>query len=225
MLNDRFKSWRYIFFSLPIVALIALSINHSAASNSIPTPAVDMSTATANGKQTAIFAGGCFWGVEAVFEHVKGVSDVVSGYSGGDAETANYDRVSSGQTDHAESVQIIYDPTQVSYDQLLKVYFSVAHDPTQVNRQGPDSGPQYRSAIFVTNDEQRQAATHYIAQLNQSKSFSKPIATQLNTLESFYAAEPEHQNFLTRHPNHPYIVQHDLPKLEQLRKQFPAFYQ
>jgi len=225
MLSDRFKSLRYVFFSLPIVALIAFSMNYNAVSNSIPTAAVDISTATANGKQTAIFAGGCFWGVEAVFEHVKGVSDVVSGYSGGDAKTANYDRVSSGQTGHAESVQITYNPTQISYDQLLKIYFSVAHDPTQVNRQGPDRGSQYRSAIFVTNDEQRQTAASYIAQLNQAKAFPKPIATQLGSLESFYAAESEHQDFLARNPKHPYIVQHDLPKLEQLRKQFPALYQ
>ncbi len=225
MLNDRFKAWRYVFFSLPIVALIAFSMNRNAISNSIPTPAVDISQATANGKQTAIFAGGCFWGVEAVFEHVKGVSDVVSGYSGGDAKTANYHRVSSGQTGHAESVQITYDPAQVSYGQLLKIYFSVAHDPTQVNRQGPDRGPQYRSAIFVTNDEQRRVAASYIDQLNQAKAFPKPIATQVGSLESFYAAEAEHQDFLARNPTYPYIVQHDLPKLEQLRKQFPEFYQ
>lgn len=225
MFNDRFKAWRYVFFSLPIVALIAFSMNRNAISSSIPTPAVDISQATANGKQTAIFAGGCFWGVEAVFEHVKGVSDVVSGYSGGDAKTANYYRVSSGQTGHAESVQITYDPTQISYGQLLKIYFSVAHDPTQVNRQGPDRGSQYRSAIFVTNDEQRQVAASYIAQLNQAKAFPKPIATQVGSLESFYAAEPEHQDFLARNPKYPYIVQHDLPKLEQLRKQFPEFYQ
>ena len=225
MLNDRFKALRYVFFSLPIVALIAFSINRNAVSSNIPTPAVDISKATANGKQTAIFAGGCFWGVEAVFEHVKGVSDVVSGYSGGDAKTANYYRVSSGQTGHAEAVQITYDPMQISYGQLLKIYFSVAHDPTQVNRQGPDRGPQYRSAIFVTNDERRQVAASYIAQLNQSKTFPKPIATQLGSLESFYAAEAEHQDFLARNPKYPYIVQHDLPKLEQLRKQFPELYQ
>ena len=225
MFNDRFKAWRYVFFSLPIVALIAFSMNRNAISSSIPTPAVDISQATANGKQTAIFAGGCFWGVEAVFEHVKGVSDVVSGYSGGDAKTANYYRVSSGQTGHAESIQITYDPTQISYGQLLKIYFSVAHDPTQVNRQGPDRGSQYRSAIFVTNDEQRQVAASYIAQLNQAKAFPKPIATQVGSLESFYAAEPEHQDFLARNPKYPYIVQHDLPKLEQLRKQFPELYQ
>lgn len=182
-------------------------------------------SAAANEKQTAVLAGGCFWGVEAVFEHVKGVSEVVSGYSGGDEKTANYPRVSSGGTDHAESVKITYDPTQISYGKLLKIYFSVAHDPTQVNRQGPDKGPQYRSAIFVTNDEQRQIAASYIAQLNQSKAFPKAIATQVVSMNTFYAAEPEHQDFLVHNPQHPYIVRHDLPKLVQLRKQFPDLYQ
>ena len=226
MFIDRFKSLRYLILSLPIVALVAFSIDRNAISSNIPEPKVGIAVSAAmDGKQTAILAGGCFWGVEAVFEHVKGVSEVVSGYSGGDEKTANYDRVSSGKTDHAEAVKIVYDPTQISYAQLLKIYFSVAHDPTQINRQGPDKGPQYRSAIFFTNDEQRQIAASYIAQLNQSKAFSKPIATQLVSLDTFYAAEPEHQDFLVHNPRHPYIVYHDLPKIEKLRKQFPGVYQ
>ena len=230
MFTDRFKSLRYLILSLPIVALVAFSISRNAISSGIPESSSVKSTtsssiAAENGKQVAILAGGCFWGVEGVFEHVKGVSEVVSGYSGGDEETANYLRVSSGETGHAESVKITYDPTQISYAQLLKIYFSVAHDPTQINRQGPDKGPQYRSAIFFTNDEQRQISASYIAQLNQSKTFSKPIATQLVPLDTFYVAEAEHQNFLVRNPTHPYIVYHDLPKLEKLRKQFPDLYQ
>ena len=230
MLNDRFKSLRYVLLSLPIVALVAFSISRTAISSSIPESSPVKSTtsssiAAENGKEVAILAGGCFWGVEGVFEHVKGVSEVVSGYSGGDEKTANYPRVSSGGTGHAEAVKITYDPTQISYAQLLKIYFSVAHDPTQLNRQGPDQGPQYRSAIFFANDEQRQIAAGYIAQLNQAKTFPKPIVTQLVSLDTFYDAESEHQNFLAQNPKHPYIVYHDLPKLEQLRKQFPALYQ
>ena len=230
MLNDRFKSLRYLLLSLPIVALVAFSISRTAISSSIPESSpvkltTSSSIAAESGKKVAILAGGCFWGVEGVFEHVKGVSEVVSGYSGGDEKTANYPRVSSGDTGHAEAVKITYDPNQISYAQLLKIYFSVAHDPTQLNRQGPDQGPQYRSAIFFANDEQRQIAAGYIAQLNQAKTFPKPIATQLVSLDTFYDAESEHQNFLAQNPKHPYIVYHDLPKLEQLRKQFPALYQ
>ena len=230
MFTDRFKSLRYLLLSLPIVVLVAFSISRNAVSSSIAesSPAkstTSLSIVAENGKKVAVLAGGCFWGVEGVFEHVKGVSEVVSGYSGGDAKTANYPRVSSGETGHAEAVKITYDPTQISYAQLLKIYFSVAHDPTQINRQGPDEGPQYRSAIFFANDEQRQIAAGYIAQLNQARTFPKSIATQLVSLDTFYAAESEHQNFLAHNPKHPYIVYHDLPKLEQLRKQFPALYQ
>ncbi len=184
-------------------------------------PAIDISASTVQGKQTAILAGGCFWGVEAVFEQLKGVSDVVSGFSGGDAATANYERVSSGQTGHAEAVKITYDPAQISYGQLLKVYFLVAHDPTQLNRQGPDLGTQYRSAIFVDNAEQKRVAQAYIAQLDKTKVFSTPIVTQLLPAANFYAAEESHQNFIDRNPNYPYVVIHDLPKLEQLKQQYP----
>ncbi len=183
------------------------------------------SASTAKAQQTAVFAGGCFWGVDAVFKHVKGVTEVVSGYSGGEAKTANYERVSEGATGHAESVQVRFDPALISYQQLLQVFFSVAHNPTQLNFQGPDSGTQYRSAIFYTNAEQQQQAQSYIQQLTAAKTYSSPIVTQVVPLKQFYAAEDHHQNYLALHPYQPYIVVHDKPKLEQLRKQFAALYQ
>ncbi len=170
------------------------------------------------------FAGGCFWGVDAVFRHVKGVSRVVSGYAGGGADTANYETVSTGTTGHAESVEVTYDPSQVSYDDLLKVFFFVAHDPTELNRQGPDSGTQYRSSIFYANDEQKKLADDYIAQLDQKRAFSGPIVTKVVPLTGFYPAEAYHQNYLALHPDQPYIVINDLPKLERLQKTFPALY-
>ena len=176
-------------------------------------------------QQTAVFAGGCFWGVDAVFKHVKGVTEVVSGYSGGKASTAHYEMVSEGTTGHAESVRVRYDPVKVSYQQLLQVFFSVAHNPTQLNYQGPDVGTQYRSAIFYTSAEQQQQAQNYIQQLTAAKTFSSTIVTQVVPLKQFYAAEDHHQNYLALHPYQPYIVVHDKPKLEQLRKQFSALYQ
>jgi peptide-methionine (S)-S-oxide reductase len=176
-------------------------------------------------QQTAVFAGGCFWGVDAVFKHVKGVTKVVSGYSGGEANTANYEMVSEGTTGHAESVQVHFDPAKISYQQLLQVFFSIAHNPTQLNFQGPDSGTQYRSAIFYTSAEQQQQAQSYIQQLTAAKYFSSPIVTQVVPLKQFYAAEDHHQNYLALHPYQPYIMVHDKPKLEQLRKQFPTLYQ
>jgi len=179
---------------------------------------------TAKGEQTAVFAGGCFWGVEAVFEHIKGVSDVTSGYSGGTKQTADYEMVSGGETGHAEAVKVIYDPAQVSYEKLLKVFFAVAHDPTELNRQGPDTGTQYRSAIFYSNDEQKRLAENYVAELTKTKTFAKPIVTQIVALDEFYKAEDYHQDYLVRHPNEPYIVIHDQPKVENLRKQFPDLY-
>ena len=187
---------------------------------SISALAQDEGTNTA----TAVFAGGCFWGVDAVFRHVKGVSKVVSGYAGGGADTANYETVSTGTTGHAESVEVTYDPTQVSYNDLLEVFFLVAHDPTELNRQGPDWGTQYRSSIFYTNDEQKKMADVYIAQLDQKKAFSEPIVTKVVPLNGFYPAEEYHQNYLARHPDQPYIVINDLPKLERLQKTFPALY-
>ncbi len=173
---------------------------------------------------TAVFAGGCFWGVDAVFRHVRGVSKVVSGYAGGGADTANYETVSTGTTGHAESVEVTYDPSQVSYNDLLKVFFFVAHDPTELNRQGPDSGTQYRSLIFYANDEQKKMADDYIAQLDQRKAFSEPIVTKVVALTGFYPAEAYHQNYLALHPAQPYIVINDLPKLERLQITFPGLY-
>ena len=187
-------------------------------------PTVSIQSSNDKKMATAVFAGGCFWGVEAVFEHLKGVSTVVSGYSGGTAKTARYEIVSNGQTEHAESVQITFDPSQISYEQLLNVYFNVAHDPTQLNRQGPDHGSQYRSAIFYTNNEQKQIAEAYIDRLSKNKIFTKPVVTQLVPLQNFYPAEDSHQDFIVHNPNYPYVVVHDLPKLSQLQKQFPEIY-
>ena len=180
--------------------------------------------AAAKGSQTAVFAGGCFWGVEAVFEHVKGVKDVKSGYSGGDAKTADYDQVSGGDTTHAETVKVTFDPTKVTYIQLLTVFFSVAHDPTELNRQGPDTGPQYRSAIFYSSDEQKKLALDYIDAISKSKALPKPVATQVVPLVKFYEAEAYHQNYLVRNMTQPYIVINDLPKLAALKEKFPELY-
>ncbi len=190
----------------------------------LPAYATNIPAATGIKPQTAVFAGGCFWGVEAVFEHLKGVSEVVSGYSGGKPKTAQYKTVSSGHTGHAESVRVIYDPSKISYPQLLKIYFLVAHNPTQLNRQGPDFGTQYRSAIFYANDEQKKAAQAYIIQLNKQHSFQQPIVTELAPLNKFYQAEEYHQDFISRHPYDPYVVFNDLPKLSQLQKKFPDLY-
>ncbi|HWN09311.1 MAG TPA: peptide-methionine (S)-S-oxide reductase MsrA [Pyrinomonadaceae bacterium] len=195
-----------------------------ASATTIPDPAVDAPLATEKGEQTAVLAGGCFWGVEAVFEHVKGVSHAKSGYSGGTASTANYDKVSMGRTGHAEAVHVTYDPSQVTYGQLLKVFFSVAHDPTELNRQGPDTGPQYRSAIFYANEDQKRIANAYIAQLDKAKVFGKKIVTQVVPLDAFHDAEAYHQDYLVNHPDQPYIVINDLPKVENLKKHHPALY-
>jgi peptide-methionine (S)-S-oxide reductase len=190
----------------------------------IPTPSLAAPVPVQAKTATAVFAGGCFWGMEAVFEHLKGVSEVVSGYSGGNQATAHYDLVGSGNTGHAESIKVSYDPAQISYSQLLKVYFLIAHDPTQLNHQDPDWGTQYRSAIFFLNPEQKRNAELTIAELNKSHVFSKPIVTQVVPLNGFYAAEGYHQNFIARNPNYPYVVVNDLPKIERLRKQFPVLY-
>ena len=190
----------------------------------LPAPAVDIPAATAKGPQKAVFAGGCFWGVEGVFDHVKGVTSAISGYSGGKAHTANYETVSTGTTGHAESVKVVFDPSKVSYGQLLKVYFSVAHDPTQLNRQSPDVGTQYRSEIFTTNAAQQQVANAYIAQLSAAKVFADPIVTRVEPLQHFYPAEDYHQNYLEMHPHEPYIVYNDAPKLVHLKAMFPALY-
>lgn len=219
--------YRYLFLAAVFILVVATTMACRAATASdpaIPDPALDVPLASGKGKQTAVFAGGCFWGVEAVFENVRGVIDVKSGYSGGSAATAKYEKVGTGKTGHAESVQIIYDPSQISYGQLLKVFFAVAHDPTELNRQGPDSGSQYRSAVFFSNDEQKRIAQVYIEQLNRAKVFQRPIVTQVSSLQSFHEAEAYHQNYLVNHPHEPYIVIHDLPKVENLRKQLPGLY-
>lgn len=188
----------------------------------IPPPATD--PASSSTQEKAVMAGGCFWGVQAVFQHLKGVSNAVSGYAGGSADTAHYDTVSGGRTGHAEAVEITYDPKQISYGQLLQVYFSVAHDPTQLNRQGPDSGTQYRSTVFPANDAQRKVAEAYIAQLNQTGVYPKALATTVEPLKAFYPAEGYHQDYLVRHPNSMYIVINDIPKVENLAETFPDKY-
>src|SRR4030088_2764312 len=197
---------RFVIRAFAILAAVlplgrGASCNAAGGSVAIPNPSVDAPRAPSKkGQQTAVLAGGCFWGIQAVFEHIKGVIRATSGYSGGSADTAQYERVSTGRTGHAEAVQITYDPSQISYGQLLKVFFSVAHDPTQLNRQGPDEGTQYRSAIFVATDEQKRIAEAYIQQLNQAKVYSRPIVTQVNPLAGFYAAEDYHQNYIARNP-------------------------
>jgi peptide-methionine (S)-S-oxide reductase len=188
----------------------------------IPAPAVDLMAE--DGPQTAVFAGGCFWGVQGVFQHVKGVTKAVSGYAGGAADTAQYEVVGSGTTGHAESVEVTYDPKQVSYGQLLQVYFSVAHNPTQLNYQGPDHGTQYRSTIFVADEKQKSVAEAYIAQLNAAKVYPAEIVTTIEPLKGFYAAEQYHQDFLTLNPTYPYIAINDIPKVEALKTLFPGIY-
>jgi peptide-methionine (S)-S-oxide reductase len=190
----------------------------------VPAAAVDSPIATAKGQQTLVLAGGCFWGIQAVFQHVKGVTSATSGYSGGAANTAEYDTVSTGRTGHAESVKVTYDPSQISYGQLLRVFFSVALDPTQLNRQGPDEGSQYRSVIFFNGDEQKKIAKAYIAQLDAAKTFTRPIVTQVVPLTAFYPAEAYHQNYASLHPDNPYIFYNDAPKVAHLQREFPNLY-
>jgi peptide-methionine (S)-S-oxide reductase len=196
----------------------------NAAGTTVPAPTVDAAKATKPGQQTAVIAGGCFWGIQAVFQHVKGVINATSGYSGGGAKTAEYEVVSTGLTGHAESVKIIYDPSQITYGELLRVFFSVAHDPTELNRQGPDSGTQYRSVIFYNNDEEKRIADAYIAQLDQAKVFKHRIVTQVVPLKAFYPAEAYHQDYATHHPDSPYIMFNDAPKVAHLKQQFPDLY-
>ena len=219
---SRFLSCILVVFLVGATA--ACNAAKATAANTIPNPLIDAPLATAKGQQTAVIAGGCFWGIQAVFEHVKGVNAVTSGYSGGAADTAHYEMVSEGNTGHAESVRITYDPSQISYGQLLKVFFAVAHDPTELNRQGPDTGTQYRSVIFYTDEQQKRIAQAYVEQLNKAKVFRRPIATQLVALNAFYAAEGYHQDYFINHPEDPYIVINDVPKVEQLRKLYADLY-
>jgi peptide-methionine (S)-S-oxide reductase len=220
-------TWRRTLLALATVGVIgtcsAFSLSGAEDSVVIPPPALDETTHAQSA--TAVFAGGCFWGVQGVFQHVKGVKNAVSGYAGGAADTAQYERVSNGNTGHAESVEVTFDPRQVSYGTLLQIYFSVAHNPTELNRQGPDTGTQYRSAIFTKSAEQQRVAQAYIAQLDAAHSFDKPIVTKLETFNGFYPAEEEHQDFLTEHPTYPYIVINDLPKVAQLKQLYPNRYQ
>ncbi len=189
----------------------------------IAPPALDNPRA-AGATQVAVFAGGCFWGVQGVFEHVHGVRQVLAGYAGGEKSTASYETVSSGRTGHAESVQIRFNPAEISYGQLLQVFFSVAHDPTQLNRQYPDEGTQYRSAVFYADESQKRIAESYVTQLNQSRAFASPIVTRVDPLRGFYPAEDYHQDYLIHNPTNPYIARNDLPKVENLRRVFPALY-
>jgi peptide-methionine (S)-S-oxide reductase len=210
--------------------LLALTLGAASAAaierfGALPSPSVDIPISSATTEQTAVLAGGCFWGIQAVFEHVKGVISATSGYSGGSSQKAQYEQVSTGETGHAESVKIIFDASQISYGRILQIFFSVAHDPTQLNRQGPDEGTQYRSVIFYDSDEQKRTAEAYIAQLEQAKVFSHRIVTQIVPLKAFYPAEPYHQDFAARHPEDPYIVYNDAPKIVHLRELFPDLYQ
>jgi peptide-methionine (S)-S-oxide reductase len=225
-----FRSSQFSRLSLGIAAIGALAITGFVAAPSlaaedaviIPAPAMD--APASDGVQTVVLSGGCFWGVQGVFQHTAGVVNAVSGYTGGNKSTAQYNTVSTGTTGHAESVQVKYDPKKISYGKLLQIFFSVAHDPTQLNRQGPDSGTQYRSAIWTSTPEQKKVTDAYIAQLNAAKVYSKPIVTKVGPLEGFYPAEAYHQDYLTLHPNQPYIAYNDIPKVENLKKIFAENY-
>jgi peptide-methionine (S)-S-oxide reductase len=206
--------------TLGLVALATVGLAQAA----VPDLAGAPPKSAAPGEATAVFAGGCFWGVDAVFKHVKGVKNVVSGYSGGSAATAKYMLIGTGTTGHAEAVKVTYDPAQITYADLMKVFFAVAHDPIERNRQGPEVCPQYRSVIFYSDAQQKELAQRYIAQLDAAKVYAKPIATELAALDKFYPAEDYHQNYLALHPNEPYIVYNDLPKLAALKREFPAWY-
>jgi peptide-methionine (S)-S-oxide reductase len=224
--NFRTAATALAILAIPVAVMVATNVGAAAreAVTAIADPAADMPLAASHGSSKAVLAGGCFWGLQAVFQHVKGVTHVTSGYSGGNADTAQYETVSTGTTGHAESVEVTYDPAVVSYGKLLKVYFEIAHNPTELNRQGPDSGTQYRSSIFFADADQQKVADAYIAQLDTAKAFSRPIVTQVVPLKAFYAAEGYHQNFATLHPEHPYIAYWDLPKVANLQKEMPDLY-
>jgi peptide-methionine (S)-S-oxide reductase len=222
---------RFAFAALMVAVLAGVVMRGSRGSvvasekvTALPKPAVDEPLASAPGQETAVVAGGCFWGIQAVFQHVKGVTDATSGYAGGSAENAKYELVSGGDTGHAESVRVTFDPSQVTYGQLLKVFFSVAHDPTELNHQGADEGTQYRSAVFYTDADQKRVTDAYVAQLGRAKAFPDRIVTEIVPLKAFYPAEDYHQNYATRHPDNPYIVFNDAPKVTHLQKLFPDLY-
>ena len=210
------------------IALVGFSFgcgaNADTVNRVIPTPAIDTAAAEAGGRQVAVLAGGCFWGLQGMFEHVRGVTKVVAGYSGGERATAHYEMVGTETTGHAESVEITFDPKQISYGQLLQLFFSVAHDPTQLNRQGPDSGPSYRSEIFFTSPTQERIARAYVDQLTKANVFKSPIVTRIESLKDFYPAEDYHQDYLIHHPGQPYIMFNDLPKIDALKRVYPQLY-
>ncbi|CAI8941654.1 peptide-methionine (S)-S-oxide reductase MsrA [Pseudomonas zeae] len=219
-------TWRRVLLGVAVAGVIGqVSAFSFGGEDAVLIPPPTLDEVTQAHSETAVFAGGCFWGVQGVFQHVKGVQKAVSGYAGGAADTAEYERVSEGDTGHAESVQVTFDPTQVSYGSLLQIYFSVAHNPTELNRQGPDSGTQYRSALFPVNAEQQKVAQAYIAQLDAAHAYSKPIVTKLESYNGFYPAEDYHQDFLTEHPSYPYIVINDMPKVANLKQVFAQRYQ
>ncbi len=209
---------------LAVLLILPLAAYAAPAAKPFPDPAVDESAATAKSPETVVFAGGCFWGIQAVFEHVKGVKRATAGYSGGTLKNPSYEQVSTGRTGHAESVEVVYDPSKVTFGQLLKVFFSVAHNPTELNRQGPDDGTQYRSAIFYETPEQEHIAHAYVDQLTQAHTFSHPIVTQIVPFKAFYHAEDYHQDYLVKHPDNPYIVINDLPKIANLKHEYPSLY-
>jgi peptide-methionine (S)-S-oxide reductase len=216
--------WLVIFITLGITGFLAACSANASPRAAIPPAKVDVALASSTSKQTAVFAGGCFWGTQAVFQRVKGVLHTTAGYAGGTQLTATYDQVSTESTGHAESVELVYDSSKITYGQLLRIFFSVAHDPTQLNRQGPDVGTSYRSAIFFTNDDQKRIATAYIAQLDDAKVFPAKIVTEVTPLKGFYRAEDYHQDYALHHPENPYIQVCDRPKIEALKQQFPELF-
>jgi len=221
-------AWKPLAFALAAALAVTFALTHgesraAEAAVKIPAPAVD-DPASSFATETTVLAGGCFWGVQGVFQHVKGVTQAVSGYAGGEAGTAQYEVVSSGESGHAESVQVTFDPRQITYGQILQIYFSVAHDPTQLNRQGPDRGTQYRSAVFPANAAQEKVAADYIAQLNKAGVYSDPLVTRIEMGKTFYPAEGYHQDYLAHNPHDGYIVYNDLPKIEHLKRMFPERY-
>ena len=225
MRRNPFSRFALSAAAIGALAIAAFAVMPSrAAEDAVKIPPAAADAQGGDGIQTAVLAGGCFWGVQGVFQHTAGVTSAVSGYAGGSQMTATYEQVSTGSTGHAESVQVKYDPKKISYGKILQIFFSVVHDPTQLNRQGPDLGTQYRSAIFTTSDEQKKVAEAYIAQLNAAKVYPKPIVTKVGPLQGFFPAEAYHQDYLTLHPNQPYIAYNDLPKVENLKKMFADNY-
>ncbi|MGH9737961.1 MAG: peptide-methionine (S)-S-oxide reductase MsrA [Candidatus Acidiferrales bacterium] len=220
----RFERYAFVLLVASLALLAMSGWFRASAAKALPNPKVDESSASAKGRETVVLAGGCFWGIQGVFEHVKGVTKTTVGYSGGTVKNPGYEEVSTGTTGHAESVEVVYDPSKVTFGQLLKIFFSVALDPTELNRQGPDDGTQYRSVIFYESPEQERIARAYVEQLTAAKTFPRPIVTQIVPFKAFYRAEAYHQDYLVHHPDNPYIVYNDLPKIANLKKQFPDFY-